>query len=145
MATVPMQMTDKSATDYLGGHGPAIVGVSVSLCIVATILIALRFYTYFFVVRNKGGWSLLWATVAWVCQGLPPQNTIRISHGNTIGLGYSQYRPLYHSCLLWTGKPSSDCGLRTKTFRFSSIRMDCGKHRLFLGRLREARHDNVYS
>ena len=57
---VPPQVPVRGATDYLGALGPAIVGVSVSLCAFATILVALRVYTYFFVVRNKGGWALLW-------------------------------------------------------------------------------------
>ncbi|RAK99750.1 uncharacterized protein BO80DRAFT_446088 [Aspergillus ibericus CBS 121593] len=59
-----------ASPDYYGGHGPGIVGVSVSLCCVATILLALRYYTFFYVVRNKGAAALLWATVAWAL-GIP--------------------------------------------------------------------------
>lgn len=51
---------------YYGGLGPAIVGVSWSLFGVATILVGLRIYTRFSLVKNKGGWALIWACVAWV-------------------------------------------------------------------------------
>ncbi|KAJ6028139.1 hypothetical protein N7540_003715 [Penicillium herquei] len=44
-------------------HG--IIALSVSLSSLATILMILRYYTYFFVVRHKSGWALTWATVGW--------------------------------------------------------------------------------
>ncbi|KAJ5612618.1 hypothetical protein N7510_005812 [Penicillium lagena] len=81
---VPPQVPVRGATDYLGALGPAIVGVSVSLCAFATILVALRVYTYFFVVRNKGGWALLWAVVAW---GLGVPSTVLYSIAAYYGAG----------------------------------------------------------
>lgn len=67
MAAAMQAAKGKSATDFLGGLGPAIIGVSVTLCIIATVFVGLRVVTYFWVVKNKGGWALLWAVVAWVC------------------------------------------------------------------------------
>lgn len=46
---------------------PTLIGVGVSLSSIATGILALRFYTYHFVVQHKGGDGLLWATIAWVC------------------------------------------------------------------------------
>lgn len=39
---------------------------SVSYISIATVITALRFYTYFYIARKKGGWILTWATVGWV-------------------------------------------------------------------------------
>lgn len=51
---------------YYGGLGPAIVGICWPLFAIATILVGLRIYTYIGIVKNRGGWSLIWACVAWV-------------------------------------------------------------------------------
>lgn len=71
----------KSATDFLGGLGPAIIGVSVTLCVIATIFIALRVFTYFFIVKNKGGWALFWAVIAWVGDSVTTAMQLSCIHG----------------------------------------------------------------
>ncbi|KAL4783632.1 hypothetical protein BJX76DRAFT_357780 [Aspergillus varians] len=73
--------------DYYGGHGPGVVGVSIFFCCVATILIALRIYTYAVLVRNKGGWALVWAVVAW---GLGLASTVLYCLAAKYGLGNHQ-------------------------------------------------------
>ncbi|KAJ5633713.1 hypothetical protein N7528_001555 [Penicillium herquei] len=50
---------------YTSQYKQGIIALSVSLSSLATILMILRFYTYFFVVRHKSGWALTWATVGW--------------------------------------------------------------------------------
>ncbi|KAJ6036130.1 hypothetical protein N7540_000409 [Penicillium herquei] len=42
------------------------VAVTNTLCVITTILLLLRVYTYFYIVRKRGGNALLWAFVAWV-------------------------------------------------------------------------------
>jgi hypothetical protein len=56
----------EASPHYYGGLGPGIVGVSWSLFSVATLLLVLRIYTHFRVLKNKGGWALILACVAWV-------------------------------------------------------------------------------
>lgn len=55
---------------YYGGLGPAIVGVCWSLFAVATILVGLRIYTRFTIMKSTGGWALIWACVAYVRSSL---------------------------------------------------------------------------
>ena len=57
---------------YYGGLGPTLVGVSWSLFAVATILLGLRVVTYTAIVKNRGGYSLTMACVAWVQTALFP-------------------------------------------------------------------------
>ncbi|KAJ5723576.1 hypothetical protein N7488_001611 [Penicillium malachiteum] len=40
------------------------------LCSIATASIPLRLYTYLCLTKKKGGWALIWTTVAWV--SIPP-------------------------------------------------------------------------
>jgi hypothetical protein len=47
-------------------QGLVVILISILLCLTATILIALRLYTFFCVVNRKGGQALLWTIVAWV-------------------------------------------------------------------------------
>jgi hypothetical protein len=58
--------TGATTQDYYGGLGPAIVDVCWSLFGLGTVLLALRIYTFFAIVKNKGGWAVFWACVAWV-------------------------------------------------------------------------------
>ncbi len=51
---------------YYGGLGPAIVGVCWPLFAIATVVVALRIYTYATIVKTRGGMALIWACVAWV-------------------------------------------------------------------------------
>ena len=55
-----------SQRSYYGGLGPAIVGLCWPLFAIGTILVGLRIYTYIRMVKNRGGWALIWACVAWV-------------------------------------------------------------------------------
>lgn len=45
----------------------AFVCINNLLCLLATVLLLLRIYTYSYVVRKRGGKALFWAVVAWVC------------------------------------------------------------------------------
>ena len=61
-----LKVRSSTPESYYGGYGPAIVGLSWSLFIVATTLLSLRIYTHFAVVKGRGGWALIWACIAWV-------------------------------------------------------------------------------
>jgi hypothetical protein len=55
-----------SGESYYGGHGPAIVAVCWPLLAIGIILVSLRIYTYLTIVKNIGGWAIIWACVALV-------------------------------------------------------------------------------
>ncbi|MCJ1417264.1 hypothetical protein MMC32_003606 [Xylographa parallela] len=59
-----------SRFQYYGGLGPAIAGVSCTLFCIGTILVSLRIYTHFTIVKRSGGWALIWACVAYTL-GVP--------------------------------------------------------------------------
>lgn len=63
-----MEAPPVSRGPYYGGLGPTIVGVCWAFFIVATILLILRIYTYYTIIKDRGALALLWAIVAWVCQ-----------------------------------------------------------------------------
>jgi hypothetical protein len=54
----------------MGRDELAIIITGNLLLLIATILILLRLYTFFYIINRKGGQALLWAVVAWV-SGLP--------------------------------------------------------------------------
>ncbi|KAJ5917280.1 hypothetical protein N7466_010834 [Penicillium verhagenii] len=66
MSVINSPSSIKKVDGYVAHYRSSIVGISLSLGSVATILIALRIYTYFFIVRRQGGWIILLAIFAWV-------------------------------------------------------------------------------
>ncbi|KAJ5917936.1 hypothetical protein N7454_010311 [Penicillium verhagenii] len=65
MATKITPAMEIEIAAYAAHYRPAIISISLCLGAIATILILLRIYSYFRVVRNKGGWALSAAIVAW--------------------------------------------------------------------------------
>ncbi|KAJ5691034.1 hypothetical protein N7488_011769 [Penicillium malachiteum] len=47
-------------------HREIIITLGTVLSSLGSILMILRFYTYFYVIRRKGGQALAWATLSWV-------------------------------------------------------------------------------
>ena len=56
----------KRLNEYVTENRPAVIGIGISLGLIATTLVALRLVAYFRVV-HKGGRPLIAACISWVC------------------------------------------------------------------------------
>lgn len=119
-------------SSYYGGLGPAIVGVVWPLLCIATILVVLRIYTYSAIVKNRGGWSLIWACVAWVRSSrFITMRKIKTAHA-FVGSRCAQRHSLHLGCPRWPWKPHRNCRHGPAFDGCPSVRVDRRVHHIIL-------------
>ncbi|KAJ5713798.1 uncharacterized protein N7483_010979 [Penicillium malachiteum] len=59
-----------SATNNSHNHREIVITLGAVLSSLGSILMILRFYTYFYIIRHRGGQALVWATLSWILAAL---------------------------------------------------------------------------